>query len=589
MILMFQFGTLDPILFGKSNLDGRGTDYFSAPIAFKNLLSGRSMYDTWNSSWAIGFRTWYLSHPAFAVFVASWFSVFPPLISLILWNIFSLILLGLCGLLIAFRIKNPSFQLFAIFFSMVSFPGYLMLHSGNCHAPLVLSVILILISFLDLQDNPDEKDIKKSRFFFISGILLSLFSKPMVLLMLPFFFLLPETRKPALKAFIIYLIVSGAFLIVPFLNPESIGLKKALGLFLNPSYVKENLNIYTNNFRLFPEMKDNIIHWLNLIAQSDAIFNHVQIFSLPSFVADLTGNFSPNLLFKVPILISLSISLMVYFETDRNKQLKLALINIIQYVFSYFLSYPLVWEYQYSSFAPILGFSFLLYERKVFPKIIFLTLLMCLFLISLPSLYFLFTMKIISKFWIIRSTRVIPTIIGFLALTIYIFYEFREQKKRILATCSGLVFAILVPVYSNHLNNESRLLENKIAEQFNTLITQAKTGNRDAEDQAYELAKNSGKILGLLDYSHWQYSSKNYEGCIITCQILLKIQSENAEAYNNISAAFCSKGDFEEGLKAGLEALRINPDFSLAKNNVGWAKKAIEDKKKSAQPKKDEK
>ena len=44
-----------------------------------------------------------------------------------------------------------------------------------------------------------------------------------------------------------------------------------------------------------------------------------------------------------------------------------------------------------------------------------------------------------------------------------------------------------------------------------------------------------------------------------------------AEAYNNIAAAYASLGKWDQAIAAAEAALRLKPDFQLARNNLAWA------------------
>jgi len=44
-----------------------------------------------------------------------------------------------------------------------------------------------------------------------------------------------------------------------------------------------------------------------------------------------------------------------------------------------------------------------------------------------------------------------------------------------------------------------------------------------------------------------------------------------AEAYNNIAAADNAMERWEEGIQAAIQAMRIRPDFELARGNLMWA------------------
>ena len=44
-----------------------------------------------------------------------------------------------------------------------------------------------------------------------------------------------------------------------------------------------------------------------------------------------------------------------------------------------------------------------------------------------------------------------------------------------------------------------------------------------------------------------------------------------AEAYNNMAACDSSLSKWDDAIRAAGEAVRLKPDFQLAKNNLAWA------------------
>ena len=90
MLLSLHYGILNMFFFGAEHANVQGIDYFAVPKSFLNLVEQRSIYDTWGGSAYGPYATWYLAHPAFSIFVASWFSFFSPWTSYWLFSIFSL-------------------------------------------------------------------------------------------------------------------------------------------------------------------------------------------------------------------------------------------------------------------------------------------------------------------------------------------------------------------------------------------------------------------------------------------------------------------------------------------------------------------
>jgi protein O-mannosyl-transferase len=45
-----------------------------------------------------------------------------------------------------------------------------------------------------------------------------------------------------------------------------------------------------------------------------------------------------------------------------------------------------------------------------------------------------------------------------------------------------------------------------------------------------------------------------------------------AEAWNNIAAASNAMSRWDDGIHAAEEAIRLKPDYQLARNNLAWAR-----------------
>jgi hypothetical protein len=300
-----------------------------------------------------------------------------------------------------------------------------MLYVGNMHAPLVLALGLLFCSLVRFKDG----DLKKGRQLLMAGLLISLFTKPIVVLMLPLFLLMKETRPTTLIALLIYAVVSFLFIAVPLLNPEAIGLNEVMRLSGDPSFVKENMNIYKNNFALNKYMLDNSIHWLNLVAQSEHKLIHIDVFSLPVFMYNLAGDL-PSAIFKLPVLLCLGISLAAGLIRDHLKRLEFALYLCMSISLCFFLSYNTVWEYQYASVVALTALLPIMKEKGYLcGQRMYKTLLICGVLISLPSLYFLVrsgNLESDASLSIIRLTRILPVVVMFICL---ILLSIRILKK----------------------------------------------------------------------------------------------------------------------------------------------------------------
>ncbi len=60
------------------------------------------------------------------------------------------------------------------------------------------------------------------------------------------------------------------------------------------------------------------------------------------------------------------------------------------------------------------------------------------------------------------------------------------------------------------------------------------------------------------------------EASIASARKALEIDPNSVEAYNNIGAGYGAMGQWDEAIKNEQEALRIRPDYQLARNNLNW-------------------
>ena len=102
-------------------------------------------------------------------------------------------------------------------------------------------------------------------------------------------------------------------------------------------------------------------------------------------------------------------------------------------------------------------------------------------------------------------------------------------------------------------------------------LQMAATGKSQLELEA-EKSANYKTPQEFLNLSLLYYNAKNYQGCIDAAQKAIKLKPDFAEAYNNICSAYNAMGKFEEGAKACEAALKINAGYTLAQNNLKYAK-----------------
>jgi hypothetical protein len=361
-LLSLRLGLLNRFFYDAMHADVQGIDYFSLPKAFLNLAVGRSAYATSDPPTYGPHFTWFITHPALAVWLGSWLSFFEPMTSYGIYTLLSLGIMTACAWLIARESNHALTRRLIWLLILGAFPTYWMLFVGNVQALPVLALAMLLTGIFRMTDA------RRGEALVLAGLLLSLFSKPVVLLMLPLLLLLKESRRVAARALAIYAVASILFEIVPVLNPEGIGLSQVAWLAVHPAFVRANMNFYTNHFQLNAWMRDNSVHWFNLIAQSGAQMIHVDIFSLPVFLTVLTGLKFPGWLWQLPTLLTLVLSVFVARIENRRLRMEAALLLSMATSLGFFLGYPTVWEYQYTGVLPVAALLLVVRERGVFLK-----------------------------------------------------------------------------------------------------------------------------------------------------------------------------------------------------------------------------
>ena len=227
-------------------------------------------------------------------------------------------------------------------------------------------------------------------------------------------------------------IVSVLFLVIPMFNPQGLSYNKLMNVAWDFDFIKQNMNIYKNNFVLNEYMKDNSIHWLNLIAQSDYKLMHIDVYSLPVFVDTLIGKATSAGIYKLPIYLSLLLSVGVAFIEDKKIRLESGLLLVMAISLTFFLSYNTVWEYQFASALPMVAMLPILKERNVFykkhiPLLFFIGLMFCL-----PTLYCLVRngdYQSVSSLTLIRLDRVIPALLLFIILAVLLIIVVKKKAN----------------------------------------------------------------------------------------------------------------------------------------------------------------
>jgi hypothetical protein len=417
LLLSLRFGWLDSFFFDASHAHVQGIDFFPVERGWLNLLAGRSEFDTFHSSFG-PYATWLVYHPALAVVIGPLLMVFKPWTAYAVWSVLSLGLMGLSSFFIMQR-GNGSLRRAIVALLFLGFPTMLMLHVGNVQAIIVLSCALLFVALDSMEANGVTR---RNEAMLLAGILISLFSKPVVFAMLPLFLLLKETRRTALRSIVIYAVVSLVFLTMPALNPVAMTWNQRWFLATHADVVSQTMNPFTNGFNVTMPMQDNAIHWLAMIGMSDFRLLHIDVYSLPALLDGWLGVRTPDAIYKVPSILVLELSILIFFIRDRKARLEAALSIVMAASLLLFVTYGLVWEYHYTAVFPVAGLLIMRgLRKKLDPAIVGLSVL-----IWLPSLYIVLNNNVLSNQVLsslsaqntLRLERVGPVVLIFILLII---------------------------------------------------------------------------------------------------------------------------------------------------------------------------
>jgi tetratricopeptide (TPR) repeat protein len=97
------------------------------------------------------------------------------------------------------------------------------------------------------------------------------------------------------------------------------------------------------------------------------------------------------------------------------------------------------------------------------------------------------------------------------------------------------------------------------------------TAKPPAETAADTLPSHAYTPEDYLDLSLRYYRDGRPRDCIAAAKEALRLEPGFAEAYNNMAAGYGAVGMWDEAIQAATEALHLKPDFPLARNNLAWS------------------
>ena len=537
--------------FTVGSWDGKiGFDFFQIPRGYNNLLIGNSIFLTDAGTYG-PYASSYLNHPFVAVAVGPWTAPLAPWTAFWLFVVVSLGLLLLSAWLLASAFPAPAYRGFAYFAMFCSLPTYLMLLVAQAHVLLVVAVALILSGLMRLAEEP-QLERRYCRWIQL-GLVISLLSKPVVVLMLPVLFLLPETRRKLLFPVAVYAVVSLLFLLVGRLNPGGY----------------------------------NGTHWLNIVSVTSSptkpvdgsvlpretnLLRDPRFYSLPIFLGRILGGSVPALFLRLPLVAPFVMSLSLLVLAGRERRLRAAIVTVLLCILSHFLCYYPVLEYHYTTLLPMLPVLLWLWRRESVPW--FRRLLMASFVVSLlvfvPTPFFLSPNQPDRFQTISLLQRVVPVAVAFLCLTVYGLASvwLRRRRPRLITRqmidrmwptfWEGVVLGILLgsvlvaaclTVPSRLWRMPSQWSPEDFREHYDECITELQRAVETAPTCA-AAHKNLGLALvkrGRLDEGIAHYRKA------------LAAAPQNAPLHNNLGVALAELGRFDEAIVHCQEALKNLP------------------------------
>ena len=560
MLLGLAVGFHEPIFFATGERGLQGIDFFCVPKAFLNLLAGTSAFDTWGGERHAPYATWFVLHPAVALWLGAYVAWLPAWWGYAAWVVASLLALGACAWSFARQVSTGPRRLLVLGALLASPVTYLLLLCGNVHGVVVLAATLLLVGLHELAGGAPVASRVSPVHKVAAGLLLSLLCKPVLLLVAPALLFARATRAATLGSLVAYALVSLMFLLVPALNPETVGLGRIAWLSTHPEWIRAELDVYAHGFVLLPEMLDNAMHWFHMVAQSGNAWNHVQVFSLPVTLRALLP--IPVGAFQWLALLPVVASPLLLRLPEARRPLAISWLVVLALA-SHFLGYAIAWEYQYSQLlvvaAALLSLSTL---REASPRWVTVAL-SGLALLYVPTPYALLKQDGLSPgdlLWM-RAFRVGPallTAVAALGAFVQLVRAPAAQERREpslappprasqalgaagLAVRAALAAVLLAPVV---VLVSARL--------FATKAASASTVER-------EIAQSRRRL-----------DAGQARASLVPLERARRLAPDTFAVQNNLCVAYGMLGRREEAVESCRRAVAIEPESSLAKNTLAW-------------------
>ena len=568
MILGLSIGFHEPLFFGLGERGGQGIDLFCVPKAFRNLLEGRSAFDTWGGAAYGPYATWFVLHPAVALWIGAYLSWLPPWGAYAAWVAVTLALLLGCGVALARHASTPRQKLLAIAALLASPITYLLLLYGNVHCIIVVAATLLLLGLHELATAAAPSVVPPAAKVMV-GLSLSLLCKPVLVLVAPALLITRATRAAALASLGLYALLSALLVIVPALNPEGVGLARIEWLALNPDWVRSQLEVYAHRFVLVPEMLDNAMHWFHMVAQSDNAWDHVQIFSLPVMLRSIAPEAAGPLraLALSPVLLS-----PLLFRVPEARRAGATAWLVVLALASHFLGYSIAWEYQYAQLlavaAALLALSTFQEPSPRWSRVA----LAALALLYVPTPYFLLTPDGISGGDLVtmRVFRVVPALVVAVAAVGAFVRHVQWRSVPAVAPDRSEPAAV---TFSERVRLGLACMRQRplLASAFGVFVLvppSVLVGHRALSEPSAEV--RAAEVGHLIAASRQLLDTGKARASLTPLSRARRLAPDSFPVQNNLCVAYGILERRTEAIESCRRALEIVPEDGLARNNLAW-------------------
>ena len=425
------------------------------------------------------------------------------------------------------------------------------------------------------------------------GLLISLLSKPLVAMMLPVLFVLPETRRKLLLPVAVYAALSLLFLLLPRLNP---GGYNGTHWFYIPN----------------ASFKAKVAMTLLNPVESD-LADCRTIYSLPMLLNAGGAGRIVLLLAKLPVAAAVLLSLAPLVLPQRGQRIRVAIVTAALCTLAYNLSYFQGWEYHYTTLLPLLPAMLWLWRGESSPPL--RRLLMGCFLASLPL--FLPTPFFLApedpNLWALSALeRVAPVIVAFYGLLIYgvaSTWLARRQPRSVApqtvcglraTLCLGglmglLLGAVATTVYATVPARLRIATKNWSPRDWETHLEDVISRPGVAPEVLAGIHKDLGQLYAAAEprtaLEHYRKAAAfpspsaqfhadlgdaflaigQFDEAIQQCQRALELDPGRVDVHNNLGAALVGRGRIDEAMAHFQRVLEITPDDAEAHNDLGFA------------------